>query len=387
MGPTSTVVLIAVLLASVALIVAVGSVRRVALKVTAGALALVVTLFSGAIIVNDFFAYYTSWGAAVADLTGGGNTYALTAASAELHRDKLVYGRLLKLRLAGGTSGITRTGLVYLPPQYGESRYRSERFPVIELLHGTPGDPSVWVNVLHVTQIYSRLLEQHHMGPVVLVMPDSNGGLRGHAECLNTPSNQDDTYLTTDVVSDIRKNLRVSTDPAQWGLLGFSSGGYCAANLALRHRGEFGAAAMIDGYYRPTDGPAAAQLWYQPAAEAANDPLRAARSLRQGDVPLPALWVAAGTGNRGDYQAAQAFLAAIRRLEGVPFFVEKGAHHTASADVGALPAALSWSWQQLASPDQRVRFPVVGRSSTTWAIVSPNHPLTAHVVGSARQDH
>ena len=31
---------------------------------------------------------------------------------------------------------------------------------------------------------------------------------------------------------------------------GYSSGGYCAADLALRHPGSFGATAVINGYFR-----------------------------------------------------------------------------------------------------------------------------------------
>jgi poly(3-hydroxybutyrate) depolymerase len=58
------------------------------------------------------------------------------------------------------------------------------------------------------------------------------------------PEGLDDTYLSTDVPTIIRARYRVSTDPAEWGLLGYSSGGYCAANLGLRHRARFGAAAI-----------------------------------------------------------------------------------------------------------------------------------------------
>ena len=62
------------------------------------------------------------------------------------------------------------------------------------------------------------------------------------------------------------------------GVAGYSSGGYCAANLALRHRGSFGAAAVINGYFRAADGPPArAEQW--PAAGSANSPLYLAERL------------------------------------------------------------------------------------------------------------
>ncbi len=65
----------------------------------------------------------------------------------------------------------------------------------------------------------------------------------------------DDTYLTQDVRADALARYRVSLDPSQWGVAGCSSGGFCAANLALRHPGSFGAAAVIEGYFRAADGP------------------------------------------------------------------------------------------------------------------------------------
>jgi enterochelin esterase-like enzyme len=371
LGPTSIVVLVLLLVGAVALITAVAVVRQIWLKIPAAALCLVVSVFSGAIVVNDFFDYYTSWGAALADLTGNGNSYAVQAAESELHRHGATHGRLTAITLRGAQSGISREGLVYLPPQYGEPGYRSTRFPVLELLHGTPGDPSVWVSELRIVHYISELIAHRRMGPVVLVMPDSNGGLQNAQECLDTPAVQDDTYISADVPADIRQRYRVSTDPAQWGLVGFSSGGYCAANLALRHRADFGSAAIIDGYFWPAAGPAAARLGFNSAAELANDPLHTALSLPPGLGPLPACWLAAGTGDRSDYQAARKFLRAMSRLESVPLYVMKGQHHTALADRDALPAALTWSWQQLATPAQRRAFPTLGAPTAAQLATGP----------------
>ena len=84
----------------------------------------------------------------------------------------------------------------------------------------------------------------------------------------------------------IRTRYRVSDDPAEWGLLGLFVWGYCAANLALRHRARFGAAAIMDGYFRAKDGPAGAALGGKPALEDANSPLTIARSLRPGTAPI-----------------------------------------------------------------------------------------------------
>ena len=36
-----------------------------------------------------------------------------------------------------------------------------------------------------------------------------------------------------------------------WGIGGYSEGGFCAANLALRHPASYGIAASMCGYYQP----------------------------------------------------------------------------------------------------------------------------------------
>jgi dienelactone hydrolase len=40
----------------------------------------------------------------------------------------------------------------------------------------------------------------------------------------------------------------------QYGVMGWSTGGYCAALLHLREPARFGAAASIEGYFTPAPG-------------------------------------------------------------------------------------------------------------------------------------
>jgi hypothetical protein len=52
----------------------------------------------------------------------------------------LIRGRVLGLRLLASAG--TRHGLVYLPPEYFHRSFAATRFPVVELLHGSPGTPT-----------------------------------------------------------------------------------------------------------------------------------------------------------------------------------------------------------------------------------------------------
>jgi hypothetical protein len=249
------------------------------------------------------------------------------------------------------------------------------RFPVVELFHGTPGTPLAWSSALHISQVADSLIAKHLIGPMVLVMPAINGSGHDYQDCVNGPGVADETYLVRDVRADVFAHYRVSHDPYEWGVSGYSSGGYCAANMSLRHPSSFGAAAVINGYFRAGDGPAAAALNHSQPLEAANSPLYLAERLTPNSTPLPAFWVAAGTHDKADYQPAIVFTAALNRIESVPF-LKYNAGDSANAWSAALPLALTWLWHQLAPPDLRVLFPV--RTQSTSFTTLPVPPVKSH---------
>jgi enterochelin esterase-like enzyme len=289
----------------------------------------------------------------------------------------------VSVTLPGPRSGISRGGLVYLPPQYFEPRYAHTDFPVVELIHGTPGSPDSWAVNLEVGLVADQLISHHEMGPMVLVMPTMSVGDH-FEECVNAPGALDDTYITQDVRTDIEARFRVSQSPAEWGIGGLSSGGYCAANLALRHPQDFGAAGLMDAYFRPTDGPAAAALDHNLAAERANDPLLAARALAVGASPLPSFWIAAGTGSAGDIISAEAFAGALHGVEQVTLYREPGVGHNLHAWRPATPRMLAWMWTQLAPPTLRIAFPIAG-PVTNATLDAPHPPLRDQAGTSAHR--
>jgi poly(3-hydroxybutyrate) depolymerase len=375
LGPDSRLLTALLVIMSAALLAAAIRFRLLPVKVLCGALSIMVAMTGGIAAVNYYYGYYTTWGQLWTDFHGGnGNLGVMSAATTTSTTTQLTSGRLGWVTLPGKLSGYNRRGLLYLPPQYGEARYARVRFPVVELFHGTPGSPLTWDTVLKISQMADSLLAKHAIGPMVLVMPAINGTGHNYQDCVNSPTLKDDTYLTVDVRSDLLAHYRVSHDPYEWGLTGYSSGGYCAANLALRHRGSFGAAAVIEGYFRASDGPAAGALKHDQSLEAANSPLYLAEQLTANGGPVPAFWVAAGT-HSPDYQPATAFTAALNRVQQVPFF-RLNAADTANAWAAAVPEALTWLWQQLAPPDLRVLFPVRGHA--LGSLTLPVQPIKGH---------
>lgn len=371
MEPNSNVLLVLLLLVGAGLIFAAVKIRFILVKVLSGLLAMVMSMAAGMAIVNDYYGYYQTWSQLTADLNG---SYSNFNSAPTLTRSPtgLLAGSLRTIQLPGHKSGINRSGIIYLPPQYFEKQYAHTRFPVIELLHGSPGNPGNWVRAFNLKYRLDSLIGQGLMGPVIAVLPDFNSG-HHYQECVDAPGALDDTYITQDVRTDIVNHYRASTVPAEWGIAGFSSGGYCAANLSLRHQADFGAVGIMDGYFRPTDGPAARALHGDPLLMAANNPLEAARHLPAGTRPLPAFWLSAGTGEASDVVAAEAFVGAMRGVEQVTLIREHGAGHNFNSWRAVVAPMLTWMWTQLAPPELRVQFPPTGNTKHSIYIAEPPH--------------
>jgi S-formylglutathione hydrolase FrmB len=165
------------------------------------------------------------------------------------------------------------------------------------------------------------------------------------------------SWTDAHVPHDLSVQFRVATDPAQWGLFGLSAGGYCAANLALRHRSQWRAAVSLAGYYLPSDGPARVVINRNPQLAYGNNPIETAADLPTGTSPLPTFWLGTGTGNADDMTEARLFENAMEHLERIHVTVLRGGTHTFYSLRQTESAALEWMWSQLSPPDLRVGSP------------------------------
>ena len=361
LGPDSQLLMVLLICASIALLVGLVRFRLLPIRLLCGGLSVVMAMTGGVAVVNYYYGYYTSWSQMWSDLHGSaGNLGVISGTTTSTA--SVESGTLRWIDLPGKLSGYDRQGLIYLPPQYGKPQYSRIRFPVVEMFHGTPGRPLTWSTEMRIDQIMNTLIAKHLVGPMILVMPAINGPGTNYQDCVNSSHVLDETYLLKDVRSDILAHYRATADSFEWGASGYSAGGYCAANLALRHRDSFGAAAIINGYYRAVDGLSGNPLQGNVALENANSPLFTAEKLSPYTSPLPAFWVAAGSNDGSDYPAAVQFTTALNRIEQVPFS-KMNAGDTANAWKAALPSALIWLWQQLSTPDLKAQFPVESTAS------------------------
>jgi enterochelin esterase-like enzyme len=380
-GPQGTGFFLLLMVAFGALLVWVALTKQVVFRVLAACLAFLPAMVFGIAAVNKFYDYYQTWGGMINDLTGQGASsipkYAAAGVGSKNTFDRNIgrvtstaedaqVGYLFQTMITGARSRITRNVYVYLPPQYFQKPYLHTRFPVIELLHGSPGNPQAWVDVMGVIPTFLSLLEVHPSDAAVLVMPDTDGGMQYGLQCLNDPGGiQDLTFVGLDVPDAVARIARVQPPGRAWGLAGYSEGGYCTANIALQYPSDWGAAGVMSGYFAPISSqvpagnkPGAKPVQVdvfrgRPALRLLNSPQYYVTRVPVDDL-LPAFWLAAGAEDRSDVTAAEDFRQLLEtRLANVPFVVIPGGGHQGSVWRAALVPMLSWMTPQLAATAER----------------------------------
>jgi enterochelin esterase-like enzyme len=361
--------------------------RRVVLRVLAATVAFMAAMLFGVLGVNRYYGYYQTWGAMVTDLGGQGVDaptqlpavkLASAARAGTLDGSRSQFelaqrqGYLLQLTVTGQRSRITRAVYVYLPPQYFQPSYRAYRFPAIELIHGQPGQPQDWISVVGVTNAYDRLLAKRHAQPAVLVMPDANGGEGISLQCLNQAGGpQDLTYLAVDVPNQLSRTLRVRRPGPAWGVAGYSEGGFCAANMALRYPHRYGFAGVLSGYFVPDDN--------RLASGRLVSPFGASTALREENTPLdellhpaavlPRFWLGAGTADGQDVANAERFWQELRPYQpDAPLTFTPGSGHCMTTWRAEVPSLLTWMTRGLA---QAARPGTAAQPATVLAAAPP----------------
>ena len=204
-------------------------------------------LVAAALQLNRMTEAYPSWSALAgtkADLPGEPPD---PQPSSPVHPVALAQtSRIEQVTVAGPASGVSLPMYVYLPAGYDQAKIA--RYPVIEALHGFPGSPHTWIRRLRIQTYLDAEINAGRMAPTVVLLPYQTTKQLLDTECTDlTRGPKSETYLTVDVPAYARAHFRVRTDRAGWGLIGYSAGAYCAANLVLKHPDKYAAAASLSG--------------------------------------------------------------------------------------------------------------------------------------------
>jgi enterochelin esterase-like enzyme len=337
-----------------------------------GVLLLTVVLAIGltADVFNRDYGFYSSWG----DLFNTPIDVRLSAAAVERHQQLPAadasagaaaagqgHGSIVSWTFPGPKSGITREGLVYLPAAYFEDP--TLRFPVLELFHGYSGSPGNWTHALNIQSVLDSEIRAGRLPPVIAVIPKTYQGNDG--ECANAvKGQQNETYLAVDVPADTNRAFRTLTAPGSWATAGFSTGGFCAVNLALHHPATYRAAVSMSGYFWAETDRTTGNLYHgQTAVIERNSPRW---WVRHHPVRTSIYLFASG----GDHDALKE---AVRFEKATPSSVDlttvttKVGGHNATVWNAALPPALDWIGERI---PQASAPPLIQRGAVSHPAVS-----------------
>ena len=130
---------------------------------------------------------------------------------------------------------------IYLPAGYDET---DRSYPVLYLLHGAGDDHTGWVQFGQVQNIADRVIAEGLAGPMIIVMPDANTGVRGYFNDIQGNFNYEDFFFK-ELIPHIEKTYRVRSERRYRAVTGLSMGGGGTIFYSLHHPEMFAAAAPL----------------------------------------------------------------------------------------------------------------------------------------------
>ncbi|MBT9257145.1 esterase family protein [Phycicoccus sp. MAQZ13P-2] len=302
-------------------------------------------------ILNNHFLFYTSW----ADLFGGtapAKTISVGTAKAALAGPVSGPGlgvsastaippplprpgqRLQRYSVTSPSQPGAAEVLVQLPVGYDPASPR--RYPVVLGLHGYPSSPQSYLNA-GLGDAQDQATSRRLLAPSILVIPQINVPRGLDTECVDTATGTPnvETWLTRDLPRWVLQHFPVRTDRGSWAAVGYSFGGWCAASAAMRHPDVFGAAIVLQGYFRPDFGSAAPPA----GVDLRGYDLVAAAKRTPAAVSI---WMATSREDRLSYPSSAQFLAAARPPTHVTAAVLPRGGHRNAVWQPLIPQAMSW---------------------------------------------
>jgi S-formylglutathione hydrolase FrmB len=224
---------------------------------SASLLAVPVSALCAGLALNLWVGYFptvqTAWG----QLTGGplpGQTDHATVAKMVANRAVPAKGKVLPVNIGSHASNFKHRGeLVYLPPAYFSSN-PPPTLPTVMMIGGQFNTAADWIRSANAINAIDEFAARNGGNAPVFVFADSGGAFNNDTECVNGVRGNAADHLTKDVVPYMIENFGVSDDPANWGVVGWSSGGTCAVNLTVKYPELFSTFVNIDGDLYPNAG-------------------------------------------------------------------------------------------------------------------------------------
>ena len=160
-------------------------------------------------------------------------------------------GEYITVTIAGVNSHTpAQQALIWLPPSYLDNPDRF--YPVILAFPGIPGSINSYQHDMHIDSIITSLSNEKSMREAIVVVPTVFPNNRD-TECVNSTdgSVKMESYITDDVTSWIKTNLRAVDKKEAWTPLGYSAGGWCSSMVTMRHPDRYPTSINLSGYFEP----------------------------------------------------------------------------------------------------------------------------------------
>ncbi|WP_042366192.1 alpha/beta hydrolase [Streptacidiphilus neutrinimicus] len=262
-------------------------------------------------------------------------------------------GTVEQVTVHGGSTGLNEDGYVYLPAAYKDPAYKNKKFPVVVVFTGYPGTAENLISRMKYPTIAAQAIYQKKMPPTVMVLLRPSVAMPRDNECQDIPGGpQAQTFFSQDLPRALATTYNVSTDGKAWGVIGDSTGGYCALSLAMREPNSFTAAASLSGYYKAAEDSTTGDLF------GGSQALRNQANLMWRVQHLPAVPVSllvTSSKTESDYKATEAFIKAVTAKP--PFqisslYLTSGGHNFNTWNQET-PLALPWVANKLSVPSSQ----------------------------------
>ncbi|WP_055491994.1 esterase family protein [Streptomyces sp. TP-A0356] len=306
---------------------------------------------------NQAFGFYASWAdlfgqengqALVVDGAGGSSSGPLQVMDTQTVNvpgggQPTIGGQIQKVGIFGQTTHISSSAFVYLPPEYFQPQYRARTFPVAVVLTGYPGTASALIKGLHYPQTAHELAKTGKMQPMILVMLRPTVAPPRDTECVDVPGGpQTETFFAKDLPDAVRSHYRVGPIPTGWGIIGDSTGGYCALKLAMHRPNAYFAGVGLSPYYKAPIDPTTGNLFQgNKGLQNRADLLWYAKHMPPPDTSL---LVTSSKAGEKDYNATLKFIQQVqaKKKTRISSIILDSGGHNFNTWRREIPSALQW---------------------------------------------
>lgn len=240
-------------------------VRQIATRIFSILLIQILFVSALGLTINRSGEFYSSWNDLLgirADLNKSAISTSTISGitSRDIRKGKVLRGGsvVIKKIITGENSGVTDTVYVVLPPKIAQQLQNNsdltqvpQNYKVVELFSGYPGVPATWIGALKGITSLENLENSGKIPQTIGIIPSINVTPGEDTECLNyRGGHQVETWLTKDIQIFAQRYIGIDTRP--WATFGYSTGGWCAAEIAIRHQSQYSAAISLAGYFAPS---------------------------------------------------------------------------------------------------------------------------------------